>query len=91
MKSVNNFIENTLEDNLQQAYKDDLEEGVDSMPVTIACEEFSHLILAILQGASTEDSMEAVEALREGVYDMYKEQKGDDIASSMKDNLVYGD
>jgi hypothetical protein len=35
--------------------------------------------------------MESVEALREGVYDMFKEQKGDDIASSMKDNLVYGD
>ncbi len=76
MKSVNNFIENTLEDNLQQAYKDDLEGGVDSMPVTIACEEFSHLILAILHAYSTEDAMMDVEALREGVYDMYKEQKG---------------
>ena len=90
MNSVDNFIENTLEDQLKQNYKDDLEEASTSEALEIACEEFSHLIQAILQGDSTEDSMAAVEALRESVYNMYKEQHGDDVASAMKDHLVYG-
>lgn len=94
MNSVDNFIENTLEDQLKQNYKDDLENGIDSMPVTIAEEEFPELtqaiLLAILQGEPTEAYTDNVEALREGVYNMYKEQNGDDVASAMKDHLVYG-
>lgn len=90
MNNVNDFIENTLESHVQDKYQEDLQDITSSEALQIACEEFPELISAILQAKTIDGSMEAVEALRGGVYNMYYEQNKDEVAIGMKDNLVYG-
>ena len=90
MKYVNDFIENTLDSHVQDKYQEDLQDITCSEALQIACEEFPELISAILRAKTIDGSMEAVEALKEGVYNMYYEQNKDSVSVGMKDNLVYG-
>lgn len=90
MNNVNDFIENTLDAHVQDKYQEDLQDITSSEALQIACEEFPELIRGILQAKTIDGSMEAVEALREGVYNMYYEENSEDVAVGMKDNLVYG-
>lgn len=90
MNNVNDFIENTLDSHVQDKYQEDLQDITSSEALQIACEEFPELIRDILQANTIDGSMEAVEALREGVYNMYYKENSEDVVIGMKDNLVYG-
>jgi hypothetical protein len=90
MQNIDDFIENTLDSHVQEKYQEDLQEITSSEALQIACEEFPELISAILQADTIDASVEAVEALREGVYDMFYEHNSEDVFIGMRDNLVYG-
>jgi hypothetical protein len=83
MKSINSFINETTMSRIKEMYDADLDDTFTSEALTIAIEEFPHLIGSILQAVSLEAAMEAVEALRDSTYCMYVKQEYDNVSDDL--------
>jgi hypothetical protein len=91
MKSINSFINETTMSRIKEMYDDDLDNTSTSEALTIAIEEFPHLIGSILRALSLEAAMEAVEALRDSTYCMYVKQEYDNVSDDITSIYCQGE
>ena len=89
--SIPAFINENTMSRINKIYAADLDDIFTSEALTIAIEEFPHLIGSILRAATLDAAMEAVEALRDSTYCMYVEQKYDDVRADMTSIYCQGE
>lgn len=91
MKSINSFINEATMSRIKEIYDVDLDDTFTSDALTIAIEEFPHLIGYILQATSLEAAMGHVEALRDSTYCVYVKQEYDNVSDDMTSIYCQGE
>lgn len=77
--------EHVIEERLEEAYRDDLEDGMVSQAIAYACEEHPEIILEILKEDDPDMILDIVASLKSKVYKTFKEQNYDSVSRTLGD------